>query len=121
MPLGGAPVEALQPAYGRLLRAGGRRAGERPRCRAVGENFFWRSLCDLHSAGCIIGTISLAYSLFAYTQGNILHEEEGRNPLGGIHLTAAILVALFPFVSWLYIYMNKEMRESWPEHCKTVI
>ncbi|XP_024997440.2 transmembrane protein 220 isoform X2 [Gallus gallus] len=105
------------------------------------ENFFWRSLCDLHSAGCIIGTISLAYSLFAYTQGNILHEEEGRelfglviittwmslcrssakNPLGGIHLTAAILVALFPFVSWLYIYMNKEMRESWPEHCKTVI
>lgn len=28
MPLGGAPVEALQPAYGRLLRAGGRRAGE---------------------------------------------------------------------------------------------
>lgn len=42
------------------------------------ENFFWRSLCDLHSAGCIIGTISLAYSLFAYTQGNILHEEEGR-------------------------------------------
>uniref|UniRef100_A0A669Q1R8 Transmembrane protein 220 n=1 Tax=Phasianus colchicus TaxID=9054 RepID=A0A669Q1R8_PHACC len=87
----------------------------------VTENFFWRSLCDLHSAGCIIGTISLAYSLFAYTQGNFLHEEEGRNPLGGIHLTAAILVALFPFVSWLYIYMNKEMRESWPEHCKTVI
>uniref|UniRef100_A0A8C2YH34 Transmembrane protein 220 n=1 Tax=Coturnix japonica TaxID=93934 RepID=A0A8C2YH34_COTJA len=85
------------------------------------ENFFWRRLCDLHSAGCTIGTISLAYSLFAYTQGNILHEEEGRNPLGGIHLTTAILVALFPFVLWLYIYMNKEMRESWPEHCKTVI
>ncbi|NXJ07106.1 TM220 protein, partial [Odontophorus gujanensis] len=107
----------------------------------VTENFFWRSLCDLHSAGCIIGTIALAYSLFAHTQGNIFHEEEGRelfglviittwmslcrssakSPLGGIHLTAAILVALFPFVSWLYIYMNKEMRESWPEHCKTVI
>ncbi|XP_032304190.1 transmembrane protein 220 isoform X2 [Coturnix japonica] len=87
----------------------------------VTENFFWRRLCDLHSAGCTIGTISLAYSLFAYTQGNILHEEEGRNPLGGIHLTTAILVALFPFVLWLYIYMNKEMRESWPEHCKTVI
>eukprot|EP00076_Gallus_gallus_P031901 XP_024997439.1 transmembrane protein 220 isoform X1 [Gallus gallus] len=130
------PVRRLQGLRVRFLAA-----GERPRRRAVGENFFWRSLCDLHSAGCIIGTISLAYSLFAYTQGNILHEEEGRelfglviittwmslcrssakNPLGGIHLTAAILVALFPFVSWLYIYMNKEMRESWPEHCKTVI
>ncbi|EOB05465.1 Transmembrane protein 220, partial [Anas platyrhynchos] len=44
-----------------------------------------------------------------------------RNPLGGIHLTAAVLVVLFPFVSWLYIYINKEIRESWPTHCKTVI
>ncbi|POI21697.1 hypothetical protein CIB84_014555, partial [Bambusicola thoracicus] len=51
----------------------------------------------------------------------LLHLFLCRNPLGGIHLTAAVLVALFPFVSWLYIYMNKEMRESWPEHCKTVI
>ncbi|XP_047931960.1 transmembrane protein 220 isoform X2 [Anser cygnoides] len=108
---------------------------------SVTENAVWRSLCDLHSAGCIFGTIALACSLFVYTQGNILHEEEGRelfglviitiwmslcrssakNPLGGIHLTAAVLVALFPFVSWLYIYVNKEMRESWPAHCKTVI
>ncbi|XP_068511331.1 transmembrane protein 220 isoform X1 [Anas acuta] len=108
---------------------------------SVTENAVWRSLCDLHSAGCIFGTIALACSLVAYTQGNILHEEEGRelcglviitiwmslcrssakNPLGGIHLTAAVLVVLFPFVSWLYIYINKEIRESWPTHCKTVI
>ncbi|XP_061221627.1 transmembrane protein 220 isoform X1 [Neopsephotus bourkii] len=116
-------------------------AGERPRRRAVDCNRVWRSLCDLHSAGCIIGTIALACSLFAYAQGNILHEEEGRelfglviiavwmrlcrssakNPLAGVHLTAAVAVTLFPFVSWLYIYVNKEMRESWPTHCKTVI
>ncbi|NXW14092.1 TM220 protein, partial [Circaetus pectoralis] len=105
------------------------------------DNGVWRSLCDLHSAGCIIGTIALACSLFAYAQGNILHEEEGRelfglviitiwmslcrssakNPLGGVCLIAAIVVALFPFVLWLYIYVNKEMRASWPMHCKTVI
>ncbi|KAI1232277.1 hypothetical protein IHE44_0006724, partial [Lamprotornis superbus] len=41
-------------------------------------NGVWRSLCDLHSAGCVVGTIALACSLFAYAQGNIFHEEEGR-------------------------------------------
>ncbi|XP_035758521.1 transmembrane protein 220 [Egretta garzetta] len=108
---------------------------------SITDNGVWRSLCDLHSAGCIVGAIALACSLFAYAQGNILHEEEGRelfglviitvwmslcrssakSPLGGVRLIAAILVALFPFVAWLYIYVNKEMRASWPTHCKTVI
>ncbi|XP_069728485.1 transmembrane protein 220 isoform X2 [Phaenicophaeus curvirostris] len=108
---------------------------------SVTDNGVWRSLCDLHSAGCVVGTFVLACSLFVYAQGNILHEEEGRelfglviitmwmslcrssakSPLGGIRLTAAVVVALFPFVSWLYVYMNKEMRASWPTHCKTVI
>ncbi|XP_071308663.1 transmembrane protein 220 isoform X1 [Agelaius tricolor] len=116
-------------------------AGERPRRGAVDDNGVWRSLCDLHSAGCVVGTIALACSLFAYAQGNIFHEEEGRelfglviitiwmslcrssakSPLGGARLVAAVVVALFPFVSWLYIYVNKDMRESWPTHCKTVI
>ncbi|XP_068889088.1 transmembrane protein 220 isoform X1 [Aphelocoma coerulescens] len=106
---------------------------------SVTDNDVWRSLCDLHSVVCVVGTIALAYSLFAYAQGNIFHEEEGRelfglviitvwmslcrssakSPLGGVHLVAAVVVALFPFVSWLYIYVNKDMRESWPTHCKT--
>ncbi|XP_074774678.1 transmembrane protein 220-like [Athene noctua] len=108
---------------------------------SIPDKGVWRSLCDLHSAGCIVGTMALACSLFAYAQGNILHEEEGRelfglviitiwmsfcrssakSPLGGVRLIAALLVALFPFVLWLYIYVNKEMRASWPTHCKTVI
>ncbi|XP_030817803.1 transmembrane protein 220 isoform X3 [Camarhynchus parvulus] len=108
---------------------------------SITDNGVWRSLCDLHSAGCVVGTIALACSLFAYSQGNIFHEEEGRelfglviitiwmslcrssakSPLGGARLVAAVVVALFPFVSWLYIYVNKDMRESWPTHCKTVI
>ncbi|NWU29645.1 TM220 protein, partial [Dyaphorophyia castanea] len=105
------------------------------------DNGVWRSLCDLHSAVCVVGTIALACFLFAYAQGNIFHEEEGRelfglviitvwmslcrssakNPLGGLRLVVAIVVSLFPFISWLYIYVNKDMRESWPTHCKTVI
>uniref|UniRef100_A0A8C3V3A3 Transmembrane protein 220 n=1 Tax=Catharus ustulatus TaxID=91951 RepID=A0A8C3V3A3_CATUS len=88
---------------------------------SITDNGVWRSLCDLHSAGCIFGTIALACSLFAHAQGNIFHEEEGRNPLGGVLLAAAVIIALFPFVSWLYIYVNKDMRESWPTHCKTVM
>ncbi|KFQ23100.1 Transmembrane protein 220, partial [Mesitornis unicolor] len=108
---------------------------------SITDNGVWRSVCGLHSAGCIVGTIALTCSLFAYAQGNILHEEEGRelfglviitvwmslcrssakSPLSGIRLIAAVVVALFPFVLWLYIYVNKEMRASWPTHCKTVI
>ncbi|NXK08469.1 TM220 protein, partial [Herpetotheres cachinnans] len=108
---------------------------------SVTDHGVWRSLCDLHCACCVVGTIALACSLFAYTQGNILHEEEGRelfglviitiwmslcrssakSPLGGVRLTVAIVVTLFPFVSWLYVYVHKEMRASWPTHCKTVI
>ncbi|NXI46375.1 TM220 protein, partial [Galbula dea] len=108
---------------------------------AITDNDVWRSLCDLHSAGCVLGIAALAHSLFTYAQGNILHEEEGRellglviittwlslcrssakSPLGGVRLSAAVVVALFPFVSWLYIYVHREMRASWPRHCKTVI
>ncbi|XP_071619885.1 transmembrane protein 220 [Heliangelus exortis] len=108
---------------------------------SVTDNVVWKSLCDFHRAGCIVGTIALACSLSAYAQGNILHEEEGRelfglviitvwmslcrnsakSPLSGVRLMAALFIALFPFVSWLYIYVNKEMRASWPTHCKTVI
>ncbi|NXO02784.1 TM220 protein, partial [Rhinopomastus cyanomelas] len=108
---------------------------------SVTDNGIWRTLCDLHTAGCIVGTVALACSLVTYTQGNILQEEEGRelfglliitvwmglcrssakSPPGGVLLAAAVVVTLFPFVSWLYVYVNKEMRASWPTHCKTVI
>ncbi|NXV73128.1 TM220 protein, partial [Atlantisia rogersi] len=129
---GPVPVVYLVPAALTLL------VGINP---SVTDNGVWRSLCDLHSAGCIVGIIVLAYSLFASAQGNILHEEEGRellgllivaiwmslcrssakSPLGRVGLTAAMVVALLPFVSWLYVYMNREMRASWPTHCKTVL
>ncbi|KAM6240483.1 transmembrane protein 220 isoform 2-T2 [Spheniscus humboldti] len=54
---------------------------------SITDNGFWRSLCDLHSAGCIVGTIALACSLFAYAQGNILHQEEGRELFGLVIIT----------------------------------
>ncbi|XP_042305491.1 transmembrane protein 220 isoform X1 [Sceloporus undulatus] len=107
----------------------------------IADNIVWRSLSDLHTAACIVGAAILGWSLFANAQKNILHEEEGRelfglviitawmslcrssakSTLGGIRSAAAISLSLFPFVMWLYIYMNAEMRASWPSHCKTVI
>nr|XP_028572926.1 transmembrane protein 220 isoform X2 [Podarcis muralis] len=107
----------------------------------IADNIVWRSLSDLHSAACLVGSAILGYSLFTNAQKSILHEEEGRelfgllivtvwmslcrrsakNSLGGFHLAIAIFLSLSPFVMWLYIYMNAEMRTSWPSHCKTVI
>ncbi|XP_068007750.1 transmembrane protein 220 isoform X3 [Melanerpes formicivorus] len=108
---------------------------------SITGNGVWRLLCALHSAGCIVGITALACSLFAYAEGNIVHEEEGREllglviitawmslcqrsakaPLGGAGLAAAVVVALLPLVSWLYISVHSEMRASWPTHCKTVM
>ncbi|XP_015665738.1 transmembrane protein 220 isoform X1 [Protobothrops mucrosquamatus] len=107
----------------------------------ITDNIMWRSISDLHSAACVVGSAVLGYSLVTTAQNNILHEEEGRelfglvivtawmslcrnsakNSLGGFHLIIAIFLCLFPFVMWLYIYVNTEMRESWPSHCKTAI
>ncbi|XP_062976467.1 transmembrane protein 220 isoform X2 [Elgaria multicarinata webbii] len=108
---------------------------------AIADNTVWKSLSDLHSAACVVGSAVLGYSLVANAQKNILHEEEGRelfglvivtvwmslcrssakNSLGGVRLAVAIFLSIFPFVMWLYIYVNAEMRASWPTHCKTVI
>uniref|UniRef100_A0A8C9CVH3 Transmembrane protein 220 n=1 Tax=Phocoena sinus TaxID=42100 RepID=A0A8C9CVH3_PHOSS len=108
----------------------------------VTGNFIWKSVSAIHIFFCIVWAVGLAYNLLLHTKQNILHEEEGRelfglviitawlslchssskNPVGGrIQLAIAITVALFPFILWVYVYINKEMRSSWPTHCKTVI
>ncbi|XP_023046628.1 transmembrane protein 220 isoform X1 [Piliocolobus tephrosceles] len=105
-------------------------------------NVIWKSISAIHILFCMVWAVGLAYYLLHHTQQNILHEEEGRElcglviiaawiilcrsssktPVGGrIQLAIAIVITLFPFISWIYIYINKEMRSSWPTHCKTVI
>ncbi|XP_018090113.1 transmembrane protein 220 isoform X2 [Xenopus laevis] len=101
----------------------------------------WKLLADLHSAVCAVGAIYLSGCLYFYTSKNILHEEEGRelsglliisgwlllcrkshqSAIGAIRLIIAISVSTAPFFIWIYIYIDKEMRTSWPQHCKTVI
>ncbi|KAG8446017.1 hypothetical protein GDO86_013769 [Hymenochirus boettgeri] len=96
---------------------------------------------------CVIIALYLSIYLCWNSNKSILHEEQGRAisglliisgwlfllpeirtvsrlatlTFGGIRLLVALAVSVSPFLIWLYIYMNKEMRESWPQHCKTVI
>ncbi|KAM8945705.1 transmembrane protein 220 [Pelodytes ibericus] len=101
----------------------------------------WKTLADLHCAVCLIGAAYLFGQLFLYRKKSILHEEEGRELSGlvinavwmllcrkstkqtvdGFRLFIAVAISVFPILTWLYIYINKEMRNSWPQHCKTVI
>uniref|UniRef100_G1T2G2 Transmembrane protein 220 n=1 Tax=Oryctolagus cuniculus TaxID=9986 RepID=G1T2G2_RABIT len=88
----------------------------------VTGNFLWKSVSAVHMSVCVVWAVGLAYHFLFHTQQNILHEEEGRNPVGGrIQLALAIAIVLFPFISWIYVYTNKEMQSSWPTHCKTAI
>ena len=108
----------------------------------VTGNFIWKSVSAIHIFLCVLWAISLAYNLLLHKKQNLLHEEEGRE-LSGLVIIAAWLVcatalqrlqvveefswpfattvALLPFISWVYIYIHKEMCSSWPTHCKMVI
>nr|XP_048304234.1 transmembrane protein 220 isoform X2 [Myodes glareolus]XP_048304235.1 transmembrane protein 220 isoform X2 [Myodes glareolus] len=108
----------------------------------VTGNFVWRSVSVIHMLFCGLWAGGLAHHFLRHAQQSILNEEEGRelsglviitawmalchssakNPVGGrMRLAIAVAIALFPLISWVYVYGNKEMRSSWPAHCKTVI
>ncbi|KAK1163832.1 transmembrane protein 220-like [Acipenser oxyrinchus oxyrinchus] len=107
----------------------------------ITETLIWRKLCDLHMFLCATVAVILGWSLYNSTTKNIIHEEEGRecfglvliavwlllcrhsekSGVGGLRLLTAVAVTIFPFVAWLYYYINKELRSSWPLHCKTAL
>ncbi|XP_049632981.1 transmembrane protein 220 [Suncus etruscus] len=101
-------------------------------------NFIWKSISAIHILFCITWSIGLLYYLLLHKKQSIIHEEEARelfglliitswmilskNSVGGrVQLFIAIVITLFPFVSWAYIYINKEIQDSWPTHCKTAM
>ncbi|XP_074081229.1 transmembrane protein 220 [Macrotis lagotis] len=105
-------------------------------------NFIWKNFTKLHLFLCALGILNLGNYLFLHTERKILHEEEGRELFGlgiiiiwlslchistknlvgrRVQLVVAIAISLCPFITWFYIYVNKEMRSTWPTHCKTVI
>ncbi|XP_032354706.1 transmembrane protein 220 isoform X2 [Camelus ferus] len=54
----------------------------------VTGNFIWKSVSAIHIFFCIVWTVGLAYNLSLHTKQSILHEEEGRELLGLVIITA---------------------------------
>ncbi|XP_054997870.1 transmembrane protein 220 isoform X2 [Sorex araneus] len=85
-------------------------------------HFVWKTVSAIHILFCITWSVGLLYYLLLHKPKNIIHEEEARNSVGGrLHLVIAVVITLFPLISWAYIYINKEIQSSWPTHCKTAI
>ncbi|XP_016043191.1 transmembrane protein 220 isoform X2 [Erinaceus europaeus] len=88
----------------------------------VTGHFLWKTISAIHILFCIAWAVCLVVYLLFHIHQNIFHEEEGRHPVGGrLQLVIATVITLFPFISWIYVFINKEMRSSWPTHCKTAI
>ncbi|XP_045571200.1 transmembrane protein 220-like [Salmo salar] len=82
----------------------------------------------------------MGWTLYKERITNIFQQEEGRefsglmlilvwlllcqhsgSSIGALRLSVAVAITIFPFVAWLYYYINKELRTSWPQHCKTAL
>ncbi|XP_032899975.1 transmembrane protein 220 [Amblyraja radiata] len=106
----------------------------------VTENFIWKHLSLMHICMCFVVATLWGWYLHQNAKSSIFHEEEGREFLGlviiiiwmllcrnsgkylsGFRISAAVFITVFPFITWFYYYINKELRTSWPEHCKNTI
>ncbi|KAM3864259.1 transmembrane protein 220 [Diretmus argenteus] len=107
----------------------------------VTESLPWRKLADLHVmiSSAVIGM--LGWTLYKEGVTDVFQREEGREfsglmltvawlllcrhsgrgPVGMLRVSTAVAITVFPFVSWLYYYINKELRVNWPSHCKNAI
>ncbi|XP_067089607.1 transmembrane protein 220 [Osmerus mordax] len=107
----------------------------------VTETLPWRRLANLHVLISSAVVSLLGWTLYKERITNIFQREEGRE-FSGLLLTVvwlllcrhsgrsdvgvgrlfpAVAITVFPIVSWLYYYINKDLRSSWPSHCNTAI
>ncbi|XP_041854395.1 transmembrane protein 220 [Melanotaenia boesemani] len=107
----------------------------------VTETLPWRRIADLHVMISTAVISMLGWKLYTERVTDIFQQEEGREfsglmltavwlllcrhsgraPVGVLRVFTAAAITVFPFVAWLYYYINKELRENWPSHCKTAI
>ncbi|XP_072098423.1 transmembrane protein 220 isoform X2 [Mobula birostris] len=106
----------------------------------VTDNFIWKHVSLMHITMCFMVATLWGWYLHRHAKNTIFHEEEGREflglviiiiwmllcqnsgkYLGGFKISVAVFITVLPFVMWLYYYINKELRASWPEHCKNTI
>ncbi|KAM6905021.1 transmembrane protein 220 [Xenentodon cancila] len=107
----------------------------------VTETLPWRRVADLHVMISSAFISMLGWKLYAGKVTVIFQQEEGREfsgllltviwlllcrhsgraPVGMLRLSTAVAITVFPFVTWIYYYVNQELRLDWPSHCKTAI
>ncbi|XP_064170804.1 transmembrane protein 220 [Anguilla rostrata] len=107
----------------------------------ITEASLWRRLADLHTLISAAVASMLGWVLYQKRIKDVFQQEEGRefsglaltmvwlllcrhsgrNPIGALRVCTATAITVFPFVAWLYYYINKDLRSAWPEHCKTAL
>ncbi|KAM9780007.1 transmembrane protein 220 [Neosynchiropus ocellatus] len=107
----------------------------------VTESLVWRRVADLHVLISTTVVSILGWKLYKLKTADVFQQEEGRefsgllitvvwfllcrhsgrSPVGMLRASTAVAITTFPFVAWLYYYINQELRSSWPSHCKTAI
>ncbi|KAF3699771.1 Transmembrane protein 220 [Channa argus] len=107
----------------------------------VTETLPWRRVADLHVMISSAVIAILGWKLYKDKITEIFQQEEGREfsglmltaiwlllcrhsgraPVGMLRVSTAVAITVFPFVAWLYYYINKELRANWPSHCKTAL
>ncbi|XP_019906713.1 transmembrane protein 220 isoform X2 [Esox lucius] len=107
----------------------------------VTETLLWRRISKLHMLTSMAVVSILGWTLYKERITNIFQQEEGRefsgmmlalvwlllchqsgrDSIGALRLFAAVAITVFPFLTWLYFYINKELSTTWPTHCKTAL
>ncbi|KAI4880186.1 hypothetical protein NFI96_014915, partial [Prochilodus magdalenae] len=101
----------------------------------------WKRIADLHVMMASGFGAMLGWTLYKEGVTHIFHQEEGRefcglmltvlwlllcrhsgrSGVGILRLGTAVGITVFPFVAWIYYYINKELRADWPTHCTTAL
>ncbi|KAI4900801.1 hypothetical protein NFI96_026296 [Prochilodus magdalenae] len=101
----------------------------------------WKRIADLHVMMATGFGAMLGWTLYKEGVTHIFHQEEGRefcglmltvlwlllcrhsgrSGVGVLRLGTAVGITVFPFVAWIYYYINKELRADWPTHCTTAL
>ncbi|XP_016112460.1 transmembrane protein 220 isoform X1 [Sinocyclocheilus grahami] len=107
----------------------------------ITESLLWRRMADLHVLVASAFGVILGWKLYKEGITDIFQQEEGRecsgllltvfwlllcrrsgrSSVGSVRICTAVGITVFPFITWIYYYMNTELRKHWPEHCTTAL
>uniref|UniRef100_A0A671KF98 Uncharacterized protein n=1 Tax=Sinocyclocheilus anshuiensis TaxID=1608454 RepID=A0A671KF98_9TELE len=78
-------------------------------------------MADMHVLVASSFGVILGWKLYKEGITDIFQQEEGRSSVGSVRICTAVGITVFPFITWIYYYMNTELRKHWPEHCTTAL